>query len=280
MFAATISCPSCTPKAATDDIKNLSGIHAGLPEGHALPNGFLVYFGTGKYFESGDASPTGQTTQSFYGIWDKNATSFTAFGRDKLVEQVILKEVSETFDGFSYDLRVATKKTVNWTSKLGWYMDLVNKGVTPLDNKGEKQVTESILRNGRIVFTTLVPSVDPCDFGGTGWLMELDAATGGQLDEPLFDLDQDGKFNQDDYVQQTITADFDGDGTVEKRVVPPSGKRCKEGICARPGVVAGTGKDDDKEYKFSSGSTGNIERTVENAGAGYAERISWRELKQ
>ncbi|MGH8654369.1 MAG: hypothetical protein ACREYE_20365, partial [Gammaproteobacteria bacterium] len=34
IFAATISCPSCTPKAATDDIKNLSGIHAGLPEGH------------------------------------------------------------------------------------------------------------------------------------------------------------------------------------------------------------------------------------------------------
>ncbi|MGH8654033.1 MAG: hypothetical protein ACREYE_18520, partial [Gammaproteobacteria bacterium] len=38
IFAATISCPSCTPKAATDDIKNLSGIHAGLPEGHSLLN--------------------------------------------------------------------------------------------------------------------------------------------------------------------------------------------------------------------------------------------------
>ncbi|MGH8653407.1 MAG: hypothetical protein ACREYE_15120, partial [Gammaproteobacteria bacterium] len=37
IFAATISCPSCTPKAATDDIKNLSGIHADLPEGHCRP---------------------------------------------------------------------------------------------------------------------------------------------------------------------------------------------------------------------------------------------------
>ncbi|MGH8656226.1 MAG: hypothetical protein ACREYE_30375 [Gammaproteobacteria bacterium] len=37
LFESGYSCPSCTPKAATDDIKNLSGIHAGLPEGHAPP---------------------------------------------------------------------------------------------------------------------------------------------------------------------------------------------------------------------------------------------------
>ncbi|MGH8625152.1 MAG: pilus assembly protein [Gammaproteobacteria bacterium] len=239
------------------------------------PLGFMVYFGTGKYFESGDATPTGQTTQSFYGIWDQNPSAAAPFGRSKLQEQKILKEVPQTFGGASYELRVTEKNPVDYAGgKLGWYMDLFNQEGGNTNNFGEKQVTDSILRNDRIIFTTLIPSVDPCDFGGTGWLMELDAGTGGQLSFSPFDLNLDGLFDQYDYVD----VDLDGDGVKEK--VPASGKKSKEGIIAQPGVVAGTGKDDDKEYKFSSGSTGNIERTVENAGPGYAGRTSWRELKQ
>jgi len=244
-----------------------------------LPNGFLVYFGTGKYFESGDASPTGQTNQSFYGIWDKNQTTLAAFDRGKLVDREILEEVVQGFDSngdgtndSTYELRVTEKDSddpIDWSTDLGWYMDLVDPDDS--QNHGEKQVTDSILRNGRIIFTTLIPSEDPCDFGGTGWLMELGAETGGPLEDAPFDLNGDGLFNQEDYV------DLDGDGVGD---VPPSGKKSTEGIIARPGVGAGTGTDDDKEYKFSSGSTGNIERTVENAGAGYTGRTSWRELKQ
>jgi len=246
------------------------------------PGGFMVYFGTGKYFESGDASPTGQTTQSFYGIWDKNQSTLTAFGRGELVERAILQEVVQGFDSngdgtndSTYELRVTEKDSddaIDWGTDLGWYMDLFNQEGGNTNNFGEKQVTDSILRNGRIIFTTLIPSEDPCDFGGTGWLMEIDAETGGRLEDLApFDLNGDGLFNQDDYV------DLDGDGVGD---VPPSGKKSKEGIIAKPGVVAGTGTDDDKEYKFASGSTGNIEQTIESVDPGYAGRTSWRELKQ
>lgn len=97
--------------------------------------------------------------------------------------------------------------------------------------------------------------------------MEIDAATGGRLDEAPFDLNGDGIFDEADYV------DLDGDGVND---VPASGIGSREGIIARPGVIA----DGDIEYKFSSGSTGQIQRTVENAGLGYTGRTSWRELTQ
>jgi Tfp pilus tip-associated adhesin PilY1 len=38
----------------------------------ALVHGVMVYFGTGKYLEAGDESPDTSTTQTFYGIWDKD----------------------------------------------------------------------------------------------------------------------------------------------------------------------------------------------------------------
>ena len=57
------------------------------PEG-----GYLVYFGTGKYIETGDNSGTGQTTQTFYGIWDNGAA--VGNSRSPLLQQQILAEVS------------------------------------------------------------------------------------------------------------------------------------------------------------------------------------------
>ncbi|MEE9598117.1 MAG: PilC/PilY family type IV pilus protein, partial [Acidiferrobacterales bacterium] len=38
-------------------------------------NGFMVYFGTGKYLEAGDNATTGAPIQTFYGIWDEMGTN-------------------------------------------------------------------------------------------------------------------------------------------------------------------------------------------------------------
>ena len=50
------------------------------------------------------------------------------------------------------------------------------------------------------IFTTLIPSTDPCDFGGDSWLMELDAISGGRLSYSVFDLDENKLFDEGDYV--------------------------------------------------------------------------------
>ena len=243
------------------------------------PGGFMVYFGTGKYLEggaAGDNDPNDSSIQSFYGIWDKNQTSLTAFDRSNLKSREIVAEPPpQTFGGDSYELRVTEKDAddpIAWATDMGWYMDLVD----PNDSlpHGEKQITDSILRNGRIIFTTLIPSLDPCDFGGTGWLMELDAATGGQLAYAPLDLNGDGLFNQYDY------ADVDGDGTPD---VPPSGKKSTVGIPTQPAIVGGGGGGGGScrgqaECKYVNGSTGNIQMDVENTGPNFTGRTSWREL--
>ncbi|PCJ17654.1 MAG: pilus assembly protein, partial [SAR86 cluster bacterium] len=48
--------------------------------------GFMIFFGTGQYIEINDNDPTGQATQAFYGIWDKNEVSLTAFDSDDLLD--------------------------------------------------------------------------------------------------------------------------------------------------------------------------------------------------
>ena len=57
-------------------------------------------------------------------------------------------------------------------------MDLI----TPLNGaEGERVVSTPILRGDRIIFVTSIPNVHPCEYGGTGWIMELVALTGTNL---------------------------------------------------------------------------------------------------
>jgi len=238
---------------------------------HPSSGGYLVLFGTGQYIEVGDNSTTGQITQTYYAIWDKDQGSFTAFNRSNLLQQQILQELS----AFSFDLRVTSDNAISWydgsSGHRGWYIDLVNTEGGNTNNFGERQVSNSIVRNGRIIFTTLLPSDDPCDFGGSGWLMELDLYSGARLSFTPFDLDNDGLFSTTDYVN---IGDIDGDGVDD--YVPVSGKKSKVGIIPTPSITSEAGGA--KEFKFTSGSTGTIEVTVENPGPSYQGRQSWRQL--
>ena len=248
------------------------------------PDTYLVYFGTGKYFEVSDNIATGQTTQSFYGIWDQNQTSATTpVARSDLLQQEITLQVSQGFDtdgdgtnDDTYDLRVISDNAICWTGcanpNKGWYLDLI----PPTGgNQGERQVSDSILHNDRIIFTTLIPSSDPCDGGGTGWLMELDAYGGGRLSFAPFDLNGDGVFDSLDYVDTGVT-----DANGNTIYIPPGGKKSKVGIIPTPSILSTTSSEGGgKEYKYTSGTdNGGIEKTVENPGPGAVGRQTWRQL--
>jgi type IV pilus assembly protein PilY1 len=238
------------------------------------PAGFMVYFGTGRYFAVGDNAPTGGAN-TFYAIRDRNdkqtATPAAPSGlRSKLVEQELVAEltgvdfvndqgtVTAADDvTFTQDIRVTTKKAIADADD-GWFFDL--------PATGERQVSTPILRNGRIIFTTLIPSGDACSAGGTSWLMEMDALTGGRLSFSPFDLNEDGEFN----VQDFITVQIDG----EDVQVPASGIRSTEGIIKTPAIIT---LDRDRETKKASGSSGGIWGVNENAGD-QRGRLSWRQL--
>ncbi len=231
--------------------------------------GLMVLFGTGKYLEPIDEIIASLGPQTFYGILDNNTASTADQipdpGRTYLTQQQITFEfpvgpstVNATLQ--PANIRVTTQEPLVPTSR-GWYLDLVS----PVNGfEGEMQVTDPVLRNGRVIFTTLIPNADVCEYGGTSWLMELSALSGGRLDSTPFDLNGDGLFNEDDYVVLP-------DGTK----VPVSGIQTDVGITPKPAVLAG----DNAEFKFLPGTTGDLQVIRENPGAGDLRRQSWRQLR-
>src|SRR5690606_1157213 len=121
-----------------------------------------------------------------------------------LVEQTIIAEQTITVTNnkgttttsddvpVTYSLRGVSANTINWSSQKGWYLTLTS----PVNvARGERVVSAPRLRLGRVIFPTLIPSSEPCDAGGTSWLMEIDALTGGRLGDAVFDLDGNLLFN-------------------------------------------------------------------------------------
>ncbi|NOR71032.1 MAG: hypothetical protein GQ532_15270 [Methylomarinum sp.] len=227
--------------------------------------GVMVYFGTGQYFETGDnIVGNSPQIQSFYGIRDNSSA---VDDRSDLVEQTI--DAEGVKGGF--DVRQTSENTVDYSSKDGWYMDLVTPP-QPGTEAGERVVSFPLLRNSRIIFSTLLPDDASCSFGGTSWLMELDALTGQRLELSPFDLTGDNEINLSDQIEIT---DTNADGTIDSSdSVGASGKKSTVGIIKTPGIInAG-----EKEYKYTSGSTGNLEGTTESSPS-TSGRQSWIQLR-
>jgi type IV pilus assembly protein PilY1 len=254
---------------AKDDNNNAQPITTLTAVGyHQTYVGTMVYFGTGKYLGISDASDVSQ--QTFYGIWDRwfdndadtttNEANLTAFSRTNLLEQEILGTNSSQFS--ETEARVTTNKPIDWATHQGWYLDLTEPG--------ERVFQNPLLRNDRIIFVTVTPSDDPCESGGTSWLMELDANSGSRLDKSPFDYSFDGLFTDDDQVE----LDIDGDGNVDS--VAGSGIRLGDDIYTIPAVL--TLPDSDSERKYIGTSAGNVEDIDESSGRRLKQ--SWRQVME
>lgn len=225
----------------------------------------LVLFGTGKYFEVGDGvTSVDSQIQSFYAIRDDNTG--TQYQRSQLLEHEILAEIDVEPDGIT-DWRVTSSEgddlayKLDWSTHKGWFMDLRYSGGTEY---GEQVVRKPLIRNNRVIFVTTVPDGDPCGYGGSSWIMEVDANTGNRLPSSPFDVNGDGVIDASDLL------DYGEDGTIA------SGTRSKEGIVATPGIL---NSPDGIERKYFSGTSGNIDVVRESIDARFTKRQSWRQLK-
>lgn len=224
------------------------------PKVGAHPNGgVLVYFGTGRYL--GSADPSNTDVQSFYAVWD-NGMNVT-YLRNVLQVQTIDAQTTE----FNLTVRQTSANTVDWAGgQRGWYMDLL----PPSGTGGERVVSSPLLKNDRVIFVTLIPSVDPCMPGGDSWLMELDLVTGGRTTTSAFDFNGDSLFNGSDTLASGKTA---------------SGVKSSVGISKTPIWLEG-GATPGVAFKEMSGTSGNI-MTVRNRGNTQTKsmtRLYWQQI--
>lgn len=215
--------------------------------------GAMVYVGTGIYLGTTDILDA--TEQSFYGIWD-NGTPILTTNRSELQEQSIIAQTTE----FGIETRETSTTAVTYPAKRGWYMDFDTP--TPV---GERIVTQALLRYGRVIFLTLIPSTEACVPGGESWLMELDALSGAAMPNSNFDFNNDGLFDAADKLASGGTA---------------AGIKTTVGITKPPAWFVGS---DGKDFKVMTGTTGGIQSTGNAGGppppSGASGRIYWRQIQ-
>lgn len=211
----------------------------------------MIYFGTGRYLLSGDEKD--KSVQTFYGLLDDGSQVLST----KLQAQTI------DFEDATKGVRVMSATAVKWASSQGWYLDLVPPSKTA---QGERVLSTPLLRHGRVIFNTSIPSADPCVFEGTGYLMQLDAETGGNLAYSAFDINGDKLFNASDYVTYT-------DSSGKKITAPVGGKKTGSMSFDAPTAV-GAGELD---HLISSDIKKDID-IVSILGGGKS-RSSWRQLQ-
>ena len=250
-------------------------------------HGYLVLFGTGKYLGLSDFSNLQQ--QTVYGVWDYGDDSddqeyLGSFNRDGLSNQpgtVSLLEQNVIYYGkppsIGYYLRVLSNNEIVWnvqndptTGQLpnphstqqnhaGWYFDL------PFLK--ERLVKEMYLRDNKLIFISSIPTTSPCAAGGESILHELDAATGGRLEEAQFDINNDKMINDADLLTITVTID----GVDVEIQVAPTGIHYPSVLY--PPTILNAGET--REVKLMSTAAGGIVdlwEAAENLGIYY-----WRQ---
>jgi type IV pilus assembly protein PilY1 len=244
----------------------------GTPEENGN-NTYMVYFGTGKFFDLADKTVPANYNQTFYGILDNGDAVVTASGGEThgtLVQQSITG--TQTVGSSVYRL------TTDYDcSGDGWFINL--------PDRGERVTANPLLRGDRVIFPTLVlldnvNNANDCSpvSDVTGWLMELSALCGKPVDEAVWDVDGADGINANDFVTETEATDENGEPITVRQY--GSGIQSTVGIPTAPAVMTRTATE---ERKYITGSSGAIDSFTESRSGGgntaNAGRQSWRQIR-
>ena len=242
------------------------------------PNGGLVIlFGTGRYLGATDTSTTAK--QTFYGIWDQDpsvAPTTPLPTRAKLQQQTITT-LANPINGQTF--RISSATDVCWNGdtctdsggntvsgqSLGWYIDLPGLSATA---PAERVTSDPLLVGQNVVFTSIGPSSDPCEFGGVSWLNVIDATTGKRPSESFVDLAVDDNGN---VTATPIKADITENGQTTSGAV----------TSLQQDVITSAPTKMDAPYAiniYTTDSEGKV-RVSHLSAAGLTGRLSWRQLE-
>lgn len=236
-------------------------------------SGNLILFGTGKFIETTDSSNS--DVQSFYAVWDRE---WSGLEPSDLLERTLVEN--------------GTQRTQSTSATL-YYCDTVEEGADksdcvpevvvapededgPVDDEvepvkylgwfwnmptaGERLTGRVNLINDAVMFNTFFPSLDPCEYGGDGWLMGFNAITGLQESIAIFDMDQDGTVEPTEVGAGFKVGAAIGGTTFARGI---AGKR--QGIYSPTNL--GTHADEGRKMTL-----------VVNSGDNTTGRVSWYEL--
>ncbi|MFN3715837.1 MAG: pilus assembly protein, partial [Thiobacillus sp.] len=236
------------------------------PQVFPHPNGGrMVLFGTGKFIETADASGP-FATQTLYGVWDNGSTV--------TLSDLVAQTVTDTVSGAGTSFRTVSSNAVNYAGTSpakGWFLNLPATGETVPFN--------TLIKSGLALFSSMIPSPDPCAFGGDGWLMALEPLTGWASASGSFDADGDGSITPTESVT-TVS------GTTLS--VPVAGRKSTVGISPTPtildvpsaaGGLYGSGGGGGDGMVYANG-TGGLERFGLQGQPGSRGRIMWKEILQ
>ena len=117
---------------------------------YASNGGNLVLFGTGKLIEQSDRSAASFAPQTYYGIRDSLRTpAELVTGRRQLARREL--------QGDPASARLTLVGEPLEADSMGWYVDLLQSSGT-----GERSIDSGVLRNGALVFNTVLPTTQPC----------------------------------------------------------------------------------------------------------------------
>lgn len=169
----------------------------------------LVMFGTGSYLEPNDIDYWGDNY--VYGIGDLGAPlelnpsqeyTFGTSGSDRLVDQE-LDEITDFATG--RDVRViVSEQSIDWEGNdRGWRIWLPLGHTDNGSTSAERVASSPVIRGDTLFFNTTIPVSEACDFGGTGYLMSVNAANGGAPSRPVFDLNGDDAVDSEDKARES-----------------------------------------------------------------------------
>ncbi len=214
----------------------------------------MVYFGTGRYMSASDMLLEDVATQSFYGIADTGSNSG--------LERTDLHQNTLTQTGGA---RTANEAQRN--GELDWESEDINGWFVDFPVQGERVVNKAVLAFDTLFFPTMIPTDQPCEFGGTSWIMQL---TGVGL-YPKDPEDQLESIEEDTLVKLSdmIMPDVPCTGDDCNNTPPCEGDECEpepEDECEKGMIVV----------QRSNGELTTINPCIPGGAYG---RQSWRQLR-
>ncbi|WP_263140376.1 PilC/PilY family type IV pilus protein [Pseudomonas sp. RIT-PI-AD] len=187
---------------------------------HPTQLGYLVIFGTGKYFEGTDGNVNTTRAQSVYAIWDRKTKAEVTgnpptITRSSLLNQTITTQANANINGTTNEIRLVSESKPTWykanatpltadssVNQWGWLMDL-QVGST---KAGEMLINPMAARGQVLLFSTLTPNNDPCKDGVETWLYGINPYSGARTTFSVFDLDGSDKVDSKDTYNSAVVS--------------------------------------------------------------------------